>query len=100
MFYKLFVVPAPSYQQPYPTPHPAQPPPGAAPYPTGPNPATQFPQQPPYQLPGQVAAAVVASEPDPDKGTYTGDSVGVLTDVLLSQRDKKKQLRESHSLLR
>ena len=64
---------APSYQQPYPTPHPTQA--GGAPYPTGSSPATQFPQQPPaqqlpYQSPSQAAAvaAVVASKPDPDKG--------------------------------
>lgn len=56
---------APSYPQQYPTPYPT--PAGAAPYPTGSSPATQFPQQPPYQPTAQIAA-VVASEPDPDKG--------------------------------
>ena len=62
---KLFCSVAPSYQQPYSTPYPNQP--GGAPYPTGSSPSTQFPQQPPYQPPTQVAP-VVASEPDPEKG--------------------------------
>lgn len=54
----------PSYPQQYSTPYPA--PAGAAPYPTGSSPATQFSQQPPYQ-PTPQTAAVVASEPNPEK---------------------------------